>query len=41
MTHRVDAQFVDTLIGGLLNNMAADGIIALPQPKAVMPAKKT
>jgi len=37
LIHRVDAEFVDTLVIGLLNNMAADGIIVLPQGKAVRP----
>ena len=41
LTHRVDAKFVDTMIGGLLNSLAADGIITLPQPKAVMPKQTT
>lgn len=35
--HRVDAEFVDTLLVGLLNSMARDGIIVLPQGKAVVP----
>ena len=41
LTHRVDEQFVDTLIVGLLNSMAADGMVTLPQGKALMPAKKS
>lgn len=35
--HRVDAEFVDSLVMGLLNNMAADGMIVLPQGKAARP----
>lgn len=35
LKHRVDADLVDTLLLGLLNGMAADGLITLPQGKAV------
>jgi hypothetical protein len=38
LVHRVDAAFVDTLVMGLLNNMAADGMVVLPQGKAVKAA---
>jgi hypothetical protein len=37
LIHRVDAEFVDTLVMGLLNNMAADGMVALPHGKAARP----
>lgn len=37
LIHRVDAEFVDTLVMGLLNSMARDGMIVLPDGKAVKP----
>ena len=37
LTHRVDAERVDSLLVGLLNGMAAKGLVALPQGKAARP----
>lgn len=38
--HRIDPEFVDNLLKGLLNNMAADGMVALASGKAVLAASR-
>lgn len=37
--HRIDAELVDELVAGLLEGMASQGVITLPQGKAVRPPK--
>ena len=37
LIHRIDVKFVDDFIVGMLNSMNADGVIALPQSKAIRP----
>jgi hypothetical protein len=37
LTHRVDNELADRTLMGLLNSLAAKGLIELPQPKAARP----